>query len=118
MKNNSEKFVKKLENNYISSITFMNGYMAIGFNIGALTANIPPSILKEKKLWRWEEPGYNDLMISLVETKVISVILNENEEFLNLILENDVELLISWNDYTLEVPEAFILNIDSEVLIM
>ena len=94
MYKDSQEFVKQLEGSSITHITFMNDYLAIGFNIGALTAVIPPTILKGNKMWGWRRSGYNDNIISLIQTNVTSVVLNENEKYLKLILENKVEILL------------------------
>ena len=96
----------------------MMDYLAIGFNKGALTAIIPPDILEGDKRWQWGKPGYNDKLISLIQTEVSSAVLNEDEKYLSFKLENSVELLLSWNDPPPDIPEVFILNINSEVFII
>jgi hypothetical protein len=113
----SQEFVKQLENDFITHISFMMDYLAIGFNVGTLTAVIPPSIMEGDELWQWRKPGYNEKIISLIQIKVSTVVFNETEKYLSLKLENSVEILLSWNDPPVNVSETFILNINSEVLI-
>ena len=80
MNTNSNDFAKKLESDYITHISFLMDYLAIGFNSGTLTAFLPPSIISGEKSWHWQQPGFNDKLVSLIQSKVISVDLNEDEK--------------------------------------
>lgn len=112
----SESFdITILKGIVINQITFGLNFISLLFNRGFIQINGSFSISYSGKQYSYDEvyPVKNDFgLLQILENKVISILINDNRDEMEIEFENGLKLCLIGN----EMYESFIISIDENVV--